>query len=492
MGLSDLQKTQHLLRRFAFGGSKRERVPYEKLDVNGTLNKLLDLTTRPPETSPLAYAFREKEDAEPGWWRFRNQWAEVLLTTSQPLRERLAIFWHDHFAVSAAKVEDGLMMLEYQQALRENPTGKFEDILRRIVTLPAFMEMLDVRLMSRTNPNENFGRELLELYTLGIGHYTETDIKEASRALTGWGYANFYYESPGTNSEKLMRMKTKGEVYAAFANYPALHDGTDKTILGKTDKFSGDKLLSYVATHPQTAAHLCGKLWAHFVYEDPEPALVGRLAKVFIEKQGSIEAVIRAMVAAPEFWSDKAINTRVKSPVDFTVSVSRAIGLGEQTKEWASRVKLGQPIPKELEEVSGGLNYQMSQLGMDLLVPPDVAGWNWGKGWVNPNSMAKRMQYTPPALYYENPQKKDEWLPHKPMKDFVAQMARVKDAGADAFVSEFLDILDAQFSTSTRAILKAHFESKNYRALFENENWIAWTLVEAMRIVCASPEYQIH
>jgi uncharacterized protein (DUF1800 family) len=181
------------------------------------------------------------------------------------------------------------------------------------------MRYLDMQRSIRGNPNENFPREVMELFTLGIGNYTETDVKEAAKALTGWGYIHIFYELPGSTEQKVMDWLHYDRPFTSFTLMPAMHDPTPKTILGKTEAYDGDSFLAVLAHHPATAKHLSKKLWELFVYSNPEPEVVDRIARAFTRSKGDIRKVMHAIVDSREFWSDKSVRKFVKSPVDLCI-----------------------------------------------------------------------------------------------------------------------------------------------------------------------------
>jgi uncharacterized protein (DUF1800 family) len=413
-----------------------------------------------------------------------------IAATKAPLRERLAVFWHDHFAVSDAKVEDGVMMLEYIKALRENPAGKFQDTLKRMVTTAAFLKYLDVRMMTKATPNENFAREVMELYTLGIGNYTEADIKEAARALTGWSWLNVFYEIPGTQTDRMNLMAEKGQSFIAFAFMPKLHDRGEKTILGKKLQVDGDGLLEFLSDQPATARHLCRKLWEHFVYEGPEQKVIDRLAAVWRKSDGSVREVLRVMTQQDEFWSEKAQTTRVKSPFDLVMGITRALGVQDYLRE---EMRPDRPyterIAQKVFDDVGAMTYFMDRMGFSMLYPEDVDGWKWGEGWLSPSVMHARTQFRGVRGFKEV--KKDEYAPDVGMIPLITYLKGFKDAEVKDFSEAFLAFFDARLSPESRKTMEQFWTAKNYKALFQNDSWVGWTSTEAMGLMASTPGYQI-
>ncbi|RYG42279.1 DUF1800 domain-containing protein, partial [bacterium] len=395
--LTDREKLAHLYRRFGLGATPWELDEAEKLGYERALTRLLDWdkVEDPGEAvSPYEFCWRDKEDPDTGSWRFRSWWIYRMLTTTRPAKEKLTLFWHSHFAVGDDKVENGAMMLEYLQTLRRNAGAKFSVLLEAVAKDPAMMRYLDMQRSIRGRPNENFAREVMELFTLGIGHYTEEDVKEVSRALTGWGYIDTYWEMGGTPIERLKESIRDDRPFATFTYMPPMHDPGPKTILGKTAPWDGDGVLKMLAEHPTTAEHIATKLWTFYAYADPEPAVVARIASAFRKSGGDIRHTLFAIARAPEFWSEKCLRHLAKSPLDYTLGIARAQGLGKAVSELRKPdADVYQAVAQRILDECGALSWHMERQGLNLLVPPDVAGWKWGDAWITPAAMTMRYGY---------------------------------------------------------------------------------------------------
>jgi uncharacterized protein (DUF1800 family) len=393
--MTERDKIAHLLRRFGLGAGDLELRAYEPLGVQGTLDRLLDYEKIEPgfELSPWEFCFEENSNEvylDP--FRTLGYWCLRLQFTRRPLEEKLTLFWHDHFGVSAAKVEFGPMMLAHLESLRRHAAGRFETLLLAVARDPAMIRFLDTDENRRGAPNENFSRELLELFTLGIGSYSEKDVRETARAFAGWGNRFLVFERGGEKLQETARecMRT-GQPMVAFCLTPDLQDGGQKTILGQTGAFSGEDVIRMLCARPETARHICRKLWEWFAYPSPEPAPVEALASVFQESSGDIRKVLRALAARPEFWSERCVRNLPKSPVDFTIAITRQSGANEFLLALRPKGKDPlEPLPKALRDVAGMLAGLMSQQGMLLLYPPDVDGWEWGEDWLTEQALAIR------------------------------------------------------------------------------------------------------
>lgn len=387
---SERARIAHLHRRFGFGATPEQLDQDQRLGVRGTLERILSEETV-DVWSPFEFSFQDKAEPDLGAWRFRSWWVANMLATPSPFREKMAIFWHSHFAVSDGKVEDGPMMLSYLQTLRREGLGRFGDLVLAVAKEPAMMRYLDMERAVSGRPNENFARELMELFTLGIGSYTESDVKELARALTGWGYLNAFWEMPGNTEQKLLEAMDHGRLFASFIEMPALRDPKPKTILGQARDWSGDDAVRMLARRPETARHLALKLWAFFGSDQEEPAAVARIAAAFERSGGDIKATLRAMAACPEFWSERTVT---KSPADFCIGFARTQGIGTALVAMrAPKAMETTPVPHAVLEHAGTVAWRMERMGLNLFWPADVSGWKTGSAWATPSAMAERMQF---------------------------------------------------------------------------------------------------
>ena len=402
--MSPRERIRHLHRRLGFGATPAEVDSDRSLGVEPTRRRLVEYAKTPPglDVDPREFAWREKEEPDTGTWRVRVWWTARMLATPRPLEERLALFWHDHFAVADDKVENGPMMLGYLLTLRRYAGGRFVDLLKAVAKEPAMMKYLDMNRQVRGVPNENFAREVMELFTLGIGNYSEDDVQAAARALTGWGYNDLWNDLPGDAEQRFRDSIRFERPFVAFYTSPAMHDPALKTVLGRTQAFDGDGLLEMLAEHPQTARYVCGKLWEHFAYDDPEPEVLAALTGVWKRTHGDVTAIVDAITRRPEFFGERAFRNRVKSPIEVTVGVGRACGLGKAV--FADRAKdadVWTRIPQRCLDIAGDAAYNAERMGMTLLNPPDVSGWKWGAAWTSAALMAERMKFRGLRLWRE-------------------------------------------------------------------------------------------
>jgi uncharacterized protein (DUF1800 family) len=269
------------------------------------------------------------------WWVYR------MFLGPDPLTERLTLFWHNHFATSAERVKTAVY--RQNEILREYGRGPFGELLRRVVKDPALLIWLDAPANRKGNPNENLARELMELFTLGVGHYSERDVKEAARTLTGWGVAE-----------------------GAFREDPEQHDGGEKTLLGHTGPWTGDDLVKMLLDHPATAGRLASRLCEHFMGEGAlSAAAVRALADGLRRRDLDVGWAVETVLRSRAFFAEANLGTRILGPAEYVVGAARALELFD-------------PPPSTLI-----LAEFVAHLGQNLFYPPNVGGWPGGRDWVS-------------------------------------------------------------------------------------------------------------
>ena len=272
-----------------------------------------------------------------------------MVHSEAPLREKMTLFWHDHFPSSTRKVRSALALYRQNDLFRKHAFGNFKELTHKVAVDPAMMIYLDTPTSKKGKPNENFSRELLELFTLGEGHYSERDIKEAARAFTGYSLN-----------------RVTGEVTHNRKRW----DGGEKTFLGKSGRFDGDGIIDVVFTRQQAARYLPMKLWEYFVHENPSEGLVEALGEGFKDGEFELRPLLRKIFLSEEFYSDLAVRTQIKSPIQFLVQMLKQLELDDLPPAYVGALQV--------------------QLGQVLFLPPNVAGWDWGKAWINTNSLLTR------------------------------------------------------------------------------------------------------
>jgi hypothetical protein len=375
----DVTKAAHLLNRAGFGGTPEEIARVVELGPAGAVDWLMDFPdagadeqsqTDVPDLSSIdgfPKSFREVRQqlagksaeerrqivnkfmaanrdallATIGWWTDRMAYGP------SPLQEKLTLFWHGHFTTSAKDERSALLMWNQNELLRRNAAGNFREFVRQVSRDPAMIDYLNNAQNRKGKPNENYARELMELFTLGIGNYTEQDIKESARAFTGWAHDGDEF------------------VFRKFD-----HDEGTKTFMGRKGNLGGDEVIEIILMHPACAPYIAGKLWSFFAYESPEPALAQSLGAVFREAKYDLRPVLRTMFASRAFYSQRAVGTQIKSPVQLLVGTVRLLGLK-------------MPSPRSLFGA-------MQQMGQVPMMPPNVKGWPGGRMWINTSTLFVR------------------------------------------------------------------------------------------------------
>jgi len=492
--LTDRQKIGHLLRRFGFGASLAEMEAYVPLGVQGTIDKLLDISQSTDVLHPLNYAFKDdKTEAEPGGYRFRIWWALQMVMSETPLREKMALFWHDHFAVNEEDVAHGLAMYDYLERLRENPLGKFKDTLGRFAKSPAVLRQLNVELLSKITPNENFARELMELYTLGEGNYSEKDIKEISLALTGWAHIDVYWRMGKTNDERLRNMMVAGTSGVFYIYAPDINIKGKKQVLGKSVE-TGDDVLDLLSHHPQTARYICTKLWEFFAYAKPEKSVIDRLAMRFMDVDGEIRLVLKEMAQMDEFYGDKSYRKLIKSPTDYVLGIARAMQCGERfKKDIPKELAFDQPVPKSVWDQSAGIFYQISQSGQDIFYPPTVAGWDWHDGWISTNILLRRKEVIGVYTWYPVMEEgKDTiWHPDEPVRYVVNEIRKRQPTSIEDIVNYFCTVYDCPLSPTQQQVMAQHFTKMGALQNIGKDREFGWACTTALKLLGSAPEFQL-
>ncbi len=284
-------------------------------------------------------------------------WAREMLRTKHPLREKLALFWHGHFATNEDKVRDYRKMLKQIETLRVLGLGNFRDLIIAMAQDPAMLVFLDAGVNTKDSPNENFAREIMELFTMGVGNYSERDVQEAARAFTGWNVDNLDFH---VDLEQ--------------------HDTDEKQFLGHAGRFDGVEIIDLILAEEATANFIASKLYRHFVNEDLAREDEAQLGDVLRSCDYDIGEYLAVLFMSQDFYTTENIGSRIKGPVELVVSTYRQLGL--------------QDIPgvPDFNVVSGAL-------GQRLLHPPTVAGWSEGRSWITPSLMFERSNFVLDSLF---------------------------------------------------------------------------------------------
>src|ERR1041385_2662869 len=289
--------------------------------------------------------------------RLSYWWANRMLTSPRPLQEKMALFWHGHFASNEAKVRDYRKLLAQLELFQKQGMGNFRDLTLAVAQDPAMLSFLDAGVNVKGASNENFAREIMEIFTMGVGHYTEKDIREDARAFTGWNYVDMKFV---VNKDQ--------------------HDDGEKTFLGHTGRLDGVDVIDIIMQQPATADYIAGKIYRFFVREDLSPALQKQLGAVLRDSHYELKPLLEKIFLSRDFYSPASVGTQIKSPVQLAVSTYK---------------KLGQ---KNIPGVPD-FNLATSALGQQLFSPPTVAGWAGGQSWITPGLLLERGNFARDILY---------------------------------------------------------------------------------------------
>lgn len=331
----------HLLRRAGFGLGRDDAEEYLKLGFEGALQRLLDELAAPPPPDPDHF-----DVYYPG--AIQQEWLDRMVAGRAPLAEKLALFWHGHFATSDAKIQEPALMWEQYRLFRTYGAGRFRPLVGKVSRDVAMIRWLDGNANRKGQANENYARELQELFTLGIGNYTETDIREIARAFTGWGSRHH-----------------------SFVYTEEFHDHGEKTVHGETGDLDGDDVVRIVTSLPACRAFVAGNLLRFLSHPDPTAAEIRELADVLAATDGDIRSALVVMFRAPGFRAEARHRALVKSPVEFLVGAMRVTGL-HKTPLWA--------------------HGSLERMGQILFRPPSVKGWPSGAEWLTSASVVERLK----------------------------------------------------------------------------------------------------
>ena len=382
MEISNRIKNQHLLWRAAFGPTAENAATLDTTSQKNLWNLLQKNSTGEPKflevaKNPFSESFSDmnntgdvqkvlrdpeqrkklRELSREGLKELNIRWLEEMVNSNAQLREKMSLFWHGHFACRVINI---FFQQNLLHSIRTHALGNFGNLLKAVSKSPAMLQFLNNQQNKKTSPNENFAREVMELFTMGRGNYTEQDIKEAARAFTGWGF------------------NLQGE----FVFRPFQHDKGTKTIFGKTGNFTGDDVLNMLLEQEQTARHITRKLYRFLVNEQVDEEKINWLSKRFYTNQYDIGKLLDDIFSNGWFFQEKNIGNRIKSPVELLAGTRRL-------------------LPLQFDNDNTQLLFQ-KVLGQVLFFPPNVAGWPGGRNWIDSSTLMMRLQI-PQALVAKEP-----------------------------------------------------------------------------------------
>ena len=477
MSQSELSLIAHLLRRAGFGASRDELEAYSAKGYDATVEELLHPEDGPPalEGEDLIRRYHVDQNNLSLLESCQAYWLHRMVNTRRPLEEKLALFWHGVFATGYTKLNQPRAILRQIDTFRRYGLGSFRDLLVRVSRDPAMIFWLDNKDNHRDAVNENYGRELLELFSMGVGNYTEDDVRQASRAFTGWTMRNDTLHASRVARDSVWPY---GRLDWQFQYRDEDHDDAPKTFLGQTSAFNGEDIIDVICGQPATARFVARHLYNFFVADEPQvpawndvppldPDAIGTLVEAFVSSDYDIRSTLRVMFKSA-FFKDAAF-AKVKSPAELVAGTARAAG------------GFGYPDPSDVQLAVGA-----SAMGQQLLDPPSVEGWHTGAEWITTANLVNRVNFA--VSQFSDPDR----------PGVRAMIDRITAQGSTLSPEEIVDgCLDTigplTVSDSTREELLAHAESGGELRLGrEEENGAAADRIrEMLTLIVSTREYQM-
>jgi uncharacterized protein DUF1800 len=476
-------QARHLLLRAGFGEGPKEIDRFARMGLNGAVKAVLGPSAQGTEPQPeidpdvirplthderavFARAKRDKDEAARSALRkkiverraldrrmlgeLRRWWVGLMIGTRAPLREKLVLLWHSHFASRHRNVKDTYLMYRQNQLFRDRAAGSFAGLARAVVRDPAMLKFLNNDQNNKSKPNENLAREFMELFTLGEGNYTEDDIKQGARALTGYHV---------DDNDFIFRERR--------------HDNKKKTVLGETGKLDGDDFVDVLLDQPACSRYVALKLYRHFVADvsdhlkevpNPNRVVVLRLADMLRSNGYQVAPVLEVLFKSRHFHDPAIVGRKIKSPAQLVVGTVRTLGTPDRS----------------LGTLSDGLR----AMGQDLFDPPSVAGWEGGRSWINTSTLFTRQNVCAYLITGKDPRRKN-WKRSDVGYDPMPLLAGVESREPEAVVDHVVSFMLGEHTPAER-------RAPLYRFVKERSKGVnADSLIALLTLVTAMPEYQL-
>lgn len=460
MAENDVAQMAHLMRRAGFGTTRTELEAYVQKGYENVVDELVHPERGTPIEEDILQRYFGGEGAYVGIWFYR------MLNSKCPLQEKMALFWHHVFATGLGKNQHILASTDQIDTFRRVGMGKMRDILLALSQDPAMLFWLDNNENRKGEPNENYGRELLELFSLGVGNYTEDDIKNCARAFTGWTFA------------QPIPLYPHGYYSPEFIFGEEEHDDGEKSFLGHTGNFNGDDIIDIIVEQPACARFIARHLYNFFVADEPQvpswnvtppqdAAAIEVLANAYTESGGEIAHMLRVLFNADFFKAARF--AKVKSPTELVTGILKLVGTHHR------------PEPG-MGQYAGAT----SLMGQQLLNPPTVEGWHTGKEWIDGGLLTTRVNFAVKEV-------SDASKPG--IQDIITQLKTLGDEPApEAFVDKCLELAGPMQVNDTTHGYLTQFAAANGPLNFENEDAseeMESRVVSMLQLIVASREYQL-
>ena len=470
MSNNDLSLIAHLMRRAAFNARYDDLEEYTTQGYDATVDWLLHPEREPETNEDISLRFTPPNVIPAGFTGTTGRWLFRMFNTRRPLEEKMALFWHGIFATGVSKSNSGLATWQQYEMLRRHGMGNLRTLLNELSRDPAMIYWLDNCDNHKEEPNENWGRELLELFSLGVGNYTEADVKSAARAFTGWTYSDVLPRIPYLFYQP------------RFEYRPEDHDDSMKTFLGETGRFNGEDIVDIIVKQPATGQFIARHLYNFFVADEPpvpawpytppsDPEAVDLLAQAYVDAGYEIRPVLETLFKSDFFKSARF--EKVKSPLDLVMNAVKLTGEFE--------VEMG-TFPKE---GLGGLAGSMGNMGQQVLNPPSVEGWHTGKEWIDSGALLQRVNFA--AAQVGDASRPGVRL----ILERLASQGPTLSPGA--LVDGCLELMGAlKLESDTREALVQHANQSGelHNGTSEEREAFNERATEMLQLIVATPEYQ--
>ena len=464
----------HLMRRAGFGANREQILVQADVGYQNTVEALLNPGEEDRMDDHLIRRFHPELSGMMGPNAPGQNWLYRMATTSSPLREKMALFWHGIFATGYAKVIHGKALSDQTRMFRTFGMGSFRDLLVELSKDPAMIIWLDNQDNHKDAINENFGRELLELFTMGVGNYTERDIKECARAFTGWTIANREYMELRSQRDSDWPY---GRIAWHFEYHPEDHDDGEKVFLGQQGQFNGEDIIHIICQQEATARFISRHLYGFFVSDEPpvpewrytppaNPEAIDYLTQVYFDSNYDISAMLKALFNSSYFQSQESWYSKVKSPVELVAGVLRLTG------------EFNRPRREIIDRY-----FQASYMGQFLNNPPSVEGWHQGTDWLDTGTLVERVNFASQQI----------GDPTKPgIQAMIERIVEIPDnlASPENLISVCLEEMGGISVDGDTMKILIDFASQGHDESRNPSNDARQTIAEALQMVASTKEFQ--